>query len=178
MFRRSLCRRPRRLSAKRCHAQICWVMSARSSATSENAETSTWQQRRRPSNFSPNFNNTSAERNRKLRNGLPPCPQERTLDVFHLDEEMLVRSTQLTTETGLKLESFDNAILAAVLVRGAALRDAGYEVCFCTTDTHLQPWDKDGNRKNELRDLLDDVGVWVYGDFLLEWPPRPPSSPT
>ena len=104
--------------------------------------------------------------------------QERALDVFHLDEEMLVRSTQLAAETSLKLESFDNAILAAVLARGAALRDAGHEVCFCTTDAHLQPWDKYGNRKNELGDLVDDAGVWVYGDFLLERPPRPPAGST
>jgi predicted nucleic acid-binding protein len=104
--------------------------------------------------------------------------RESALDVFHLDEEMLVRSTRLAAETGLKLESFDNAILAAILVRGATLCDAGNEVCFCTYDYHLQPWDRYGKPKEELRDLLDDAGVWVYGDFLLEAPPRPPDWPT
>ena len=95
--------------------------------------------------------------------------------MFHLDEEMLVRSTQLAAEIGLKLESFDNAILAVILVRGAALRDAGNEVCFCTYDSHLQPWDRNGAPKKDLGDLLDEAGVWVYSDFLLETPPRPPT---
>jgi predicted nucleic acid-binding protein len=103
--------------------------------------------------------------------------QERALDVFPLDEEMLVRSTQLAAETGLELQSFDLAILAAVLVRGAALRDAGNEVCFCTYDSDLQPWDRNGRRKDELGELLDRAGVWVYGDFLLVEPPRPSAWP-
>jgi hypothetical protein len=103
--------------------------------------------------------------------------QEVALDVFALGEAMLVRSTQLSAETGLGLNSFDNAILAAVLVRGAALHQAGNEVCFCTQDSDLQPWDKRGNPKDELSKLLEDAGIWVYGDFLLKEPPRPPSWP-
>jgi len=103
--------------------------------------------------------------------------QEPAIDVFHLDEAMLARSTHLAAETGLELQSFDLAILAAVVVRGAALRDAGDEVSFCTLDAHLQPWDRNRNRKDELGDLLEDAGVWVYGDFLMVEPPRPPGWP-
>ncbi len=99
--------------------------------------------------------------------------QEAAIDVFHLDEEMLLRSTQLAAETALELQSFDAAILAAVLVRGARLHKEGNEVSFCTHDTDLQPWDRNGKRKDELADLLDGAGVWVYGDFLLEAPARP-----
>lgn len=97
--------------------------------------------------------------------------------MFPLDEAVLVRSTQLSAETRLGLDSFDNAILAAVLVRGAELHKAGNEVCFCTQDSDLQPWDKRGKRKDEISELLDDAGIWVYGDFLLKEPPRPPSWP-
>jgi predicted nucleic acid-binding protein len=103
--------------------------------------------------------------------------QEQALDVFPLDEAMLVRSTKLSAETSLFLESFDNAILAAILVRAAALREAGNELFFCEQDHHLQPWDKNGNRKNELGDLFDEAGIWVYGDFLLEKPRQPPGWP-
>lgn len=104
--------------------------------------------------------------------------QESTLDVFPLDEAMLVRSTQLAAETGFHLDSFDNAILAAILVRAAALRDAGHEIYFCECDSDLQPWDKKGKRREELGALLDDAGIWVYGDFLLKEPLRPSSWPT
>jgi hypothetical protein len=104
--------------------------------------------------------------------------QEVALDVFHLDEEMLVRSTLIAAETTLGLQSFDLAILAAVLVRGATLHAADHEVSFCTYDSDLQPWGDNNNQKDELRDLLDHAGVWVYGDFLLEQPARPPSWPS
>lgn len=99
--------------------------------------------------------------------------QNRTVDVFPLDELMLVRSTKIAAETGLELQSFDLAILAAVLVRGEALHSAGNPVAFCTLDTHLQPWDRNGARKKDLADLLDAAGIWVYGDFALEAPPNP-----
>lgn len=103
--------------------------------------------------------------------------EESGLDVFPLDEEMLDRSTLLAAETGLSLESFDNAILAAILVRAAVLRGPAHELYFCELDHHLQPWNKHGDRR-ELRDLFDKVGVWVYGDFLMRAPPRPPGWPT
>lgn len=63
--------------------------------------------------------------------------EEPAIEVFHLDEEMLLRSTHLAAETALELQSFDAAILAAVLVRGEALQREGNEVSFCTHDTHL-----------------------------------------
>lgn len=104
---------------------------------------------------------------------IPALLQERAVDVFPLDEAMLVRSTKIAAETGLELQSFDLAILAAVLVRGEALHAAGDQVAFCTLDTHLQPWDRNGAPKKELADLLAAAGVWVYGDFALEAPVRP-----
>jgi hypothetical protein len=99
--------------------------------------------------------------------------EERMLDVFALNEQMLARSIEIAAETALELQSFDLAILSAVLVRGAALHAAGSEVSFCTLDAHLQPWDRNGASRPELARLLDTAGIWVYGDFALERPPRP-----
>lgn len=95
------------------------------------------------------------------------------IEVFHLDEAMLERSVQLSAETALELQSFDVAILAAIVVPATDLHAAGDEVSFCTLDTDLQPWDRNGKRKHELANLLDTAGIWVYADFLLETPPRP-----
>lgn len=99
------------------------------------------------------------------------------LDVFALGEQALDRSIQIAADTSLALQSFDLAILAAVLVRGEALHAAGTCVSFCTLDRDLQPWDKKSVRRPELSALYDAAGVWVYGDFLLENPARPESWP-
>ncbi|HEX4419306.1 MAG TPA: hypothetical protein VH165_15445 [Kofleriaceae bacterium] len=99
------------------------------------------------------------------------------LDVFALDEQALARSIQIAADTSLALQSFDLAILAAVLVRGEALHAAGSCVSFCTLDRDLQPWDKKSVRRSELSALYDAAGVWVYGDFLLDNPARPESWP-
>jgi hypothetical protein len=73
----------------------------------------------------------------------------------------------ISAETTLELQSFDLAILAAVLVCGAALVTQGNEVSFCTLDGDLLPWDRKGARKPALADLFDSAGVRVYGNFLL-----------
>jgi hypothetical protein len=78
----------------------------------------------------------------------------------------------------LDLEPFDQAILAAVLVRAEALPHQGADdVSFCELDGHLQPWDKNGRSKQPLTALYDSAGVWVYGDFAMESPPRRPGFP-
>lgn len=150
-----------------------WTTSARSSARSEKAEMLTNRPRTRHSTFYLGFSSTWQERKRRRQVGSQACSRKRLSRFFHLDEEMLLRSTQLAAETALELQSFDAAILAAVLVREAKLHMERNEVSFCTHDTHLQPWDRNGRRRDELADLLDDAGVWVYGDFLLEAPARP-----
>ncbi len=99
------------------------------------------------------------------------------LDVFALDEQALARSIQIAADTSLALQSFDLAILAAILVRGEALHAAGTRVSFCTLDRDLQPWDRKSAKRPELSALYDAAGVWVYGDFLLETPVRPESWP-
>ena len=93
-------------------------------------------------------------------------------NVFALDETMLARSTNLALEIALDLKPFDLCILAAVLTRGAMLHGQGHEVSFCTTDGDLQPWDRNG-RRIDLADLFDAAGVRVFGDFLMQTPPRP-----
>jgi hypothetical protein len=99
---------------------------------------------------------------------------ERGLHVYPLTTEMLERSISLTTEIDLK--PFDNAILAAVLVRAHELLIAGEnDLAFCELDGDLQQWDKNGNTKPVLTRLYDNARVWVYGDFTRTTPERPGS---
>jgi hypothetical protein len=85
---------------------------------------------------------------------------------------MLVRAVELSVQN-LDLKPFDQAILAAVLVRAQALRESGADdISFCELDGDLQPWDKNGRSKEPLTAFYDAVGVWVYGDFAMENPPR------
>jgi hypothetical protein len=99
------------------------------------------------------------------------------VEVFPLSDEMLVRAVDLSEEN-LDLEPFDQAILAAVLVRAQALRNLGADdISFCELDGHLRPWDRTGRAKQPLAGLYDAAGVWVYGDFAMENPPKRPRSP-
>jgi predicted nucleic acid-binding protein len=94
------------------------------------------------------------------------------IEVFPLTEEMLARALELSLQN-LDLKPFDQAILAAVLVRAQALRDLGaQDIAFCELDGDLQPWDKDGRSKQPLTALYDAAGVWVYGDFAMESPAK------
>ena len=114
---------------------------------------------------------------RQLDDVLRSIRTEHGLDVFSLKEHMLVRAIDLA-QTELWLEPFDQAILAAVLGRAAELRSQGEtELCFCVTDSDLQPWDKRGNAKQLLTDLYDEALVWVYGDFGMSAPERPDNWP-
>ncbi|HEX3771145.1 MAG TPA: hypothetical protein VHV30_09790, partial [Polyangiaceae bacterium] len=98
---------------------------------------------------------------------------EPSLDVFPLDEAMLARSVAIAASSSLELQSFDLAILAAVLEAAGPLRRAGHAVSFCTLDGHLQPWNKKGGPKPELQELYDDAEIWVFGDFLFDLTARP-----
>jgi hypothetical protein len=99
-------------------------------------------------------------------------------DLFPLGNSMLARAVDLSLEN-LDLEPFDQAILAAVLVRADELRSSGADtLSFCELDSHLQPWGgKQGEPKQPLTDLYDAAHVWVYGDFSMENPPRPSDFP-
>jgi predicted nucleic acid-binding protein len=99
------------------------------------------------------------------------------IEIFDLSQEMLERSSDLSY-LKLDLQPFDQAILAAILVRAKRLLADGVDqMAFCELDSHLQPWDKDSNRKERLAELYDAARVWVYGDFLLQAPAKPLSWP-
>jgi sulfur transfer complex TusBCD TusB component (DsrH family) len=92
------------------------------------------------------------------------------IEVFALTEDMLARTIELST-MNLDLKPFDQAILAAVLVKAEQLRNMGAEdLSFCELDSDLQPWDKRGNVKQPLKSLYDSARLWVYEDFLMESP--------
>ncbi len=99
------------------------------------------------------------------------------IEVFPLSEEMLERAVALSVQN-LDLEPFDQAILAAVLVRAERLSaDGADNISFCELDGDLQPWDKNGRAKEPLVALYDAARVWVYGDFAMDNPRRPPNWP-
>lgn len=92
------------------------------------------------------------------------------VEIIALDDEVLKQAATLSTSER-RLDPFDQAILAAVLVHGARLRARGErDVCFCELDSDLQPWDKKFQGKPDLQRLYDGAGVWVYGDYELAWP--------
>jgi hypothetical protein len=102
---------------------------------------------------------------RQLDSTLVSLRDEPGLEIFPLNENMLERAVSLST-LNLSLRPFDQAILAAILVRAEELRDAGeMNVGFCEIDADLQPSDKHGDSKQPLTGLYDAAGVWVYGDF-------------
>jgi predicted nucleic acid-binding protein len=95
------------------------------------------------------------------------------IEVFPLDEQMLQRSVELSSQQ-VNLKPYYQAILAALLVRAEQLRAAGeLELCFCELDGDLQPWDKNGRPKQPLTSLYDQAQIWVYGDFAMKSPERP-----
>lgn len=91
------------------------------------------------------------------------------LEVFGLDDEMLERAIELTS-CDMQLKPFDQAILAAILVRADRLGAGAAELAFCVLDGDLQPWTKDSKAKQPLTDLYDRARIWVYGDFDLRAP--------
>jgi len=94
------------------------------------------------------------------------------VDVFALDETMLARATELIL-SGIALRPFDQSILAGILVTAERLWNSRErELSFCEADADLQPWDKRGQVKPELRDVYDRAHLWVYGDFSLTEPAR------
>lgn len=102
---------------------------------------------------------------------------EAALEVFPLSEAMLKRATELAS-IDLPLRPFDQSILAGILVRAEELWEVGErDLSFCEVDADLQPWDKKGNAKQPLTELFDRARVWVYGDFELSSPERPPGWP-
>lgn len=107
---------------------------------------------------------------------LQELTQHSGIEVFALSGIMLARAVQLST-MNLDLKPFDQAILAAVLVRAEQLRGEGADdLAFCELDSDLQPWDKNGRTKQPLAALYDSASVWVYGDFSMESPLRRPTS--
>lgn len=97
------------------------------------------------------------------------------VEVFSLDEAMLSEAISLELTHALDLKPFDESILAAVLVRGRGLRDAGErDVCFVELDGDLQPWDRGDS---PLQRLYDEAHIWVYRDYAQTTPNRPAAWP-
>jgi hypothetical protein len=87
------------------------------------------------------------------------------IDVFALDDRMLDRALRLRTEVAT-LKPFDEAILAAVLVKAGDLKATGAtDLWFCDLDGDLVPVDKKGNPRKELVASYAAAGITVRQDF-------------
>ena len=87
------------------------------------------------------------------------------VDVFALDDRMLDRAIALRTEVA-SLKPFDEAILAAVLVKVGDVRASGAtDVWFCDLDGDLVPVDRKRNPRKELAALYAAAGITVRQDF-------------
>jgi hypothetical protein len=94
--------------------------------------------------------------------------QQPGIEVFPLNEAMLERALGLSAHN-LDLKPFDQAILAAVLVRASELcAGVADGVSFCELDADLQPWVKKGLRKEPLSALYDSAHISVYDNFSME----------
>jgi hypothetical protein len=113
----------------------------------------------------------------KLDEELDNLSHAKGMETFHLSQLMLERCTELSHKK-LDLQPFDQAILAAILVRAEELRTQDVDhMDFCELDSHLQPWDKDSRPKKPLTEIYDQARIWVYGDFLLQAPENPEGWP-
>lgn len=107
----------------------------------------------------------------RLNEALNDVCAEGGVEVFHMEEEMWLRTTELSH---LGLQPFDQAILGSILVKAEMLRKQGVEsFAFCEADSDLQPWDRTGETKKPLVTLYDQAGIWVYSDFLMQVPDMP-----
>lgn len=87
------------------------------------------------------------------------------VEVFALDERMLDRAIQLRTQVAT-LNPFDEAILAAVLVKAGDLTANGAtELFFCELDGDLLPEDRKGQPRKEFVELYAKAGIVVRSDF-------------
>lgn len=94
------------------------------------------------------------------------------IEVIPLSEAMLSRRAELSYFK-LDLQPFDQAILAAILVRAEDLAKVGVnETEFCDLGADLQPWGKEGNSRPILAGLYKERRIRVYGDFLPQSPEK------
>jgi len=114
---------------------------------------------------------------KRLPDTLDMLRSRRNLEIFAMNDAMLERAVDLAF-ADLWLKPFDQSILAAVLVRAQELWNAGErDLSFCEQDQDLQPWDRRDQIRPPLAELYEDARVWVYEDFTLTKPERPPGWP-
>ncbi len=110
---------------------------------------------------------------RQIEMALRDLAKSAGLDVFPTSSAMLARSIDLCYELP-ELKPYDQAVLAAILVRSDELLKSGeHELAFCELDSDLQPWDRSRHLKPKLTELYDRANIWVYGDYLLQTPKMP-----
>jgi predicted nucleic acid-binding protein len=121
------------------------------------------------------FENRVREELGNLDTSLAALRSDVGLEIFPLNDDQLKLAIEISFLADLN--PFDQSVLAAVLGRSDAIRaiDPTAEFAFCELDGDLQPWDKQGRARPDLLDLYDPRRIWVYGDFDMAAPVRPPN---
>jgi hypothetical protein len=89
------------------------------------------------------------------------------VNVFALNDDMLARAISLRSER-TELRPFDEAILAAVLVRAEEVSRANPgPLFFCSLDGDLWPVDRRGSPREPLQRLYNAAGITVLKDFAV-----------
>ncbi|MGA3212461.1 MAG: hypothetical protein ABSD20_14235 [Terriglobales bacterium] len=110
---------------------------------------------------------------RDLNGALRQLSQAPGIHLLQYDHDMMSRAVEHMFVFP-HIKPYDGAVLASVVVAAERLRQQGQtELFFCESDSDLQPWDKNGDRVDQLANVYDAANVWVYGDYLLESPPVP-----
>lgn len=104
---------------------------------------------------------------RMLQGRLDELVQSPNVKVFPLDDAMLQKSLTLRGGEFAKLQPFDQAILAGVLVHAERLRDPTHQLIFCEKDSDLLPWERNQRRRPHLADLYEQAGLTVLPDFQI-----------
>jgi predicted nucleic acid-binding protein len=109
-----------------------------------------------------------------LNSTLESLRSEPGVEVFALNDNQLRLAVDLCL--AVDLDPFDQSVLAAVLGRAETIRTMNprAEIASCELDGDLQPWDKQGRARTNLTELYDPRAIWVYGDFDMSAPVRPP----
>lgn len=89
--------------------------------------------------FLNRYSNTVESEIARLDNRIQQVADAPGVDVFALNDAMLQRALQLRREVQPKLQPFDEAILAGVLVRAAEFGDDGTKRIFCNMDRDFSP---------------------------------------
>ena len=94
----------------------------------------------------------------RLADSLNDLLAQKGVEVFHLEEEMWLRTTELS-HLGLQLQPFDQAILASILVKSEMLKKQGVNrFAFCEAIPTFSPGTRLERQRSHWRGYMMTLG--------------------